>query len=152
MKQPSTTQPTSLPRDIPVYNASPLCGSSTSDPPVQDLGVVDTDIECDVPMEKYRYIKYNIQIDFNMYIYIYMDYVGYLSQACHNPVSSIILKERTIRNSRRFQTVKDDSDMFCCSFNTQSFSHFWGEPPLSYSKIWTTGQNDLVLSFKQRVL
>lgn len=41
-----------------------------------------------------------------------MDYVGYLSQACHNPVSSIILKERTIRNSRRFQTVKDDSDMF----------------------------------------
>lgn len=81
-----------------------------------------------------------------------MDYVGYLSQACHNPVSSIILKERTIRNSRRFQTVKDDSDMFCCSFNTQSFSHFWGEPPLSYSKIWTTGQNDLVLSFKQRVL
>lgn len=48
-----------------------------------------------------------------MYIYIYMDYVGYLSQDYHhNPVSSIILKERTIRNSRRFQTVEDDSDMF----------------------------------------
>ena len=56
-----------------------------------------------------------------------MDYVGYLSQDYHhNPVSSIILKERTIRNSRRFQTVEDDSDMFWCSFNTQSFSHLWG--------------------------
>lgn len=73
---------------------------------------MDIEYVCDVPLEIYRYIKYDIQIDL-ICIYIYMDYVGYLSQDYHhNPVSSIILKERTIRNSRRFQTVEDDSDMF----------------------------------------
>lgn len=75
--------------------------------------------------------------------------MGYLSQAYHhNPLLSIILKERTIRNSLPFQTVKNDSD----AVSTCRVSAICEGTTIMLQQNMTTGQHDLVLSFKQRVL